>query len=76
MVVGYTMIQSFKAFDLVFAMTGGGPVYSTEIFATFIYRSAFTNYTFGYASAASVIFMMVIATLTYLQNKAIVKMAN
>ncbi|NLT94307.1 MAG: sugar ABC transporter permease [Clostridia bacterium] len=76
MVVGYTMIQSFKAFDLIFAMTGGGPVYSTEIFATFIYRSAFTNYAFGYASAASVIFMMVIATLTYLQNRAINKMVN
>lgn len=73
MVVGYTTIQSFKAFDLIFAMTGGGPVYSTEIFATFIYRSAFTNYSFGYASAASVIFMIVIASITFMQNKMINK---
>ncbi|MFZ5946273.1 MAG: carbohydrate ABC transporter permease [Bacillota bacterium] len=71
MVVGYTTIQSFKAFDLIYAMTGGGPVYSTEIFATFIYRSAFTNYSFGYASAASVIFMIVIATITFTQMKVI-----
>lgn len=71
MVVGYTTIQSFKAFDLVYAMTGGGPAYSTEIFATFIYTSAFTNYQFGYASAASVIFMMVIATITFIQFKVI-----
>ena len=71
MVVGYTTIQSFKAFDLVFAMTGGGPAFSTEIFATFIYTTAFTNYNFGYASAASVIFMMIIATITYTQMRVL-----
>lgn len=70
-VVAYTTIQSFKAFDLVFAMTGGGPNYSTEIIATYIYEIAFRNYNFGYASAISVIFMMIIGFVTYLQFKAL-----
>lgn len=70
-VVAYTTIQSFKAFDLVFAMTGGGPNYSTEIIATYIYGVAFEGYQFGYASAISVIFMIIIAFITFLQFKAL-----
>ncbi|MDE4084938.1 sugar ABC transporter permease [Planococcus maritimus] len=70
-VVAYTTIQSFKAFDLVFAMTGGGPNNSTEIIATYIYEVAFRSYQFGYASSISVIFMVIIALITYLQFKAL-----
>jgi raffinose/stachyose/melibiose transport system permease protein len=70
-VVAYTTIQSFKAFDLVFAMTGGGPNYSTEIIATYIFGVAFQGYQFGYASAISVIFMAIIALITFLQFRAL-----
>ncbi len=67
LVVSFTTIQSFKAFDLVFTMTGGGPVYSTEILSTYIYSSAFTNYTFGKAAAASVYFLVIISLITFVQ---------
>ncbi|MFD1955356.1 carbohydrate ABC transporter permease [Paenibacillus thailandensis] len=70
-VVSYTTIQSFKAFDLVFTMTGGGPVYSTEILSTFIYNTAFTNYSFGLASAASMFFLLLIALITWLQFRVL-----
>jgi raffinose/stachyose/melibiose transport system permease protein len=70
-VIAYTTIQSFKAFDLVFAMTGGGPNNSTDIVATYIFDIAFRNYQFGYASAISVIFMVIIAIITFLQFKAL-----
>ncbi|WP_175578076.1 carbohydrate ABC transporter permease [Indiicoccus explosivorum] len=70
-VVAYTTIQSFKAFDLVFAMTGGGPNNATEIIATYIYEVAFRSYEFGYASAISVLFMIIIGIITYLQFKAL-----
>lgn len=69
LVVSYTTIQSFKAFDLVFTMTGGGPNYSTEILSTYIYSSAFLNYTFGKAATASVYFMILIAVITFVQFK-------
>lgn len=66
-VMAYTTIQSFKAFDLIFAMTRGGPNYSTEILATLIYSTAFRSFEFGYASAQSVLFMIVIAVITVIQ---------
>ncbi|RBW67395.1 carbohydrate ABC transporter permease [Bacillus taeanensis] len=68
-VVAYTTIQSFKAFDLVIAMTGGGPSYATEILSTFLYHEAFINFKLGYASAAAVVFMIIIAIVTVLQFK-------
>lgn len=70
-VIAYTTIQSFKAFDLVFAMTGGGPNNSTQIIATYIFDVAFRSYNFGYASSISVLFMIIIALITFLQFKAL-----
>ncbi|WP_219834070.1 carbohydrate ABC transporter permease [Paenibacillus sp. R14(2021)] len=66
-VVAYTTIQSFKAFDLIFTMTDGGPNYATEILTTYIYHTAFASYAFGPASAGSVIFLIVLSVLTALQ---------
>lgn len=68
-VVAYTTIQSFKAFDLVFALTGGGPAYSTEILSTYIYHTAFQGSQFGYASAQSMGFMLIIGLITFIQFK-------
>ncbi|WAH38376.1 carbohydrate ABC transporter permease [Alicyclobacillus dauci] len=66
-VVAYTTIQSFRAFDLVYAMTNGGPGSSSEILATYIYHQAFQYNHVGYASAVAMIFMVVIAIITMLQ---------
>ncbi|WP_281888556.1 carbohydrate ABC transporter permease [Paenibacillus sp. YYML68] len=68
-VVAYTTIQSFKAFDLIFALTGGGPAYSTEILSTYIYHTAFQGSEFGYAAAQSMGFMVIIAVITLGQFK-------
>ncbi|MFZ4451273.1 carbohydrate ABC transporter permease [Salibacterium aidingense] len=70
-VIAYTTIQSFQAFDLVFAMTGGGPNNTTEIISTYIYEIAFRGYDFGYASAISVLFMAMIALITFIQFKVL-----
>jgi raffinose/stachyose/melibiose transport system permease protein len=70
-VVAYTTIQSFKAFDLVFASTGGGPNHATEILSTLIYTTAFRSFAFGYAAAQSVIFMVLIAAVTFFQQRAL-----
>lgn len=66
-VVAYTTIQSFRMFDLVFAMTNGGPGSSTEVLATYIYHQAFQYNHVGYASAVSMIFMVIIAIITMAQ---------
>lgn len=70
-VVAYTTIQSFRAFDLIFAMTGGGPSYASEILVTQIYNNAFISQKFGYASAESIILVALVLFITWLQRKTL-----
>jgi multiple sugar transport system permease protein/alpha-1,4-digalacturonate transport system permease protein len=51
-------INSFKVFDLILVMTQGGPGTSTLVLSQFIYQVGFTEYRFGYASAASVVLFL------------------
>ena len=69
-VVAYTTIQSFKAFDLILGLGGNPPKSSLDILSTRIY-STFTNSEFGYAAAESLIFMIIIALVTVLQRRAL-----
>jgi raffinose/stachyose/melibiose transport system permease protein len=69
-----TIAGAFKAFDIVFALTGGGPVRDTTVIALDIYNSAFTgNMRFGYASAKSVILFLIILVVTLVQLKVLKK---
>ena len=70
-VVAYTTIQTFRAFDLIFAMTGGGPLYSSEILVTLIYNTAFVSQKFGYASAQSIVLVLLVLFITWLQRKTL-----
>lgn len=53
-----TIEDTFRAFDLMQTMTGGGPFFSTEIIEIYIYRWAFAASIpqLGFASAAAVLF--------------------
>jgi ABC-type sugar transport system permease subunit len=48
-----------KAFDIVFATTGGGPGDETMVFPLYIWRMAFVNLRFGEASALAVIAIVI-----------------
>ncbi|WP_029421362.1 carbohydrate ABC transporter permease [Alicyclobacillus macrosporangiidus] len=65
--VVYTTIQSFKVFDLVVATTNGGPGYATEVFPFYIFQQAFTNFHYGYAEAAAVLFLIFMILITLIQ---------
>lgn len=69
-VVVYTTIQSFKAFDLILGLGGNPPKGSLDILSTRIYTT-FTNSEFGYAAAESVVFMMIIAVVSVLQRRTL-----
>lgn len=69
-VVAYTTIQSFKSFDLVLGLGGNPPKPSLDILSTRIY-GGFANSEFGYAAAQSIIFMVVIALVTWLQRRTL-----
>lgn len=67
------IIRGFQAFDYIYVMTGGqqggGPAGSTNLLAFDIYINSFTYFRFGYSSAESVILMLIILFVTYIQNK-------
>ena len=46
-------------FANVFIVTKGGPAFRTETINFFIYRTGFKFFNFGYASAASVIMLII-----------------
>ena len=66
-VMAYTTVQTFRAFDLVIALTDGGPGNATEILSTWIYHTAFRGFDFGYASAGAMLFAVVLAATTWFQ---------
>jgi len=49
----FIIVASFKTFDYVWVMTGGGPAGATELCATWIYKRTFITYEAGYGSALS-----------------------
>lgn len=69
-VVAYTTVQSFKAFDLILGLGGNPPKNSMDILSTRIYTT-FTNSQFGYAAAESIVFMLIIALVSFLQRRAV-----
>ena len=48
-------IYTFKAFDLQFVMTSGGPLNATDVLGTYSYQLSFTQYEFSKGSASAII---------------------
>ncbi|MFE6826035.1 carbohydrate ABC transporter permease [Streptomyces sp. NPDC057690] len=69
-VVAYTTVQSFKAFDLVLGLGGNPPGPALDLLSTRVYTT-FSNNEFGYAAAQSLVFMALIALLTWVQRRAL-----
>jgi len=44
---------SLRSFDLIYAMTGGGPAGYTEVIAIYMYQTTFKYYNYGFGSAVS-----------------------
>jgi ABC-type sugar transport system permease subunit len=63
-----SIIGGLKVFDLVFIMTRGGPMYSTEVLATLLYREAFELNHMGIASAIAVIMVAVVLATARVQT--------
>lgn len=63
------LIYTFKVFDLIFVMTGGGPVNSTEVLSTISYRLSFDQFNFGQGAAvANILFaILLLVSLVYLK---------
>ena len=62
-------VWTFNSFVIVYVITGGGPLNTTDILVTFLYKNAFEFLTFGPASAmALVIFLILLVfSLAYIR---------
>jgi multiple sugar transport system permease protein len=66
-------IDSFKLFDKVYAMTGGGPGNATETLSMHVHRLAFRFFDIGMASAAAVVMVVIAACLGGLYARALLR---
>jgi len=57
-------IDAVKSFDIIFAITQGGPGSASETINLYLYSAAFVYYDLGYGSAIAVIFFILIVLLT------------
>lgn len=63
------IIGSFNVFEQVNVLTGGGPGISTTTMAHQIYINGLAHFNMGYASAQSVILILIILTITFLNYR-------
>ena len=67
------MIDAVKSFDIIFAITQGGPGSASETINLYLYSVAFVYYDLGYGSAIAVVFFILIvmlaAVLLYLRQR-------
>ncbi len=64
-----SLTNSLKVFDIILALTKGGPGTATYSATLLIYRDAFTNNKYGMGSAESIIYFIFVLALTQLVLK-------
>jgi ABC-type sugar transport system permease subunit len=58
-VLGMSAIDAMRLFDIVWAMTNGGPAHASEVLATQMYDVAFGRFEMGRASAIAVYLLLI-----------------
>lgn len=66
-VIIITAVSSFQVFDLIYLVTQGGPLDSTNVLVYAIYKNAFEYFNIGKASAIAYVLFAIILTLTLIQ---------
>jgi multiple sugar transport system permease protein len=57
-------IETFNTFDMVLALTGGGPGRSTEVLALSIYNQIFAQFDLGQGAATAVLLLVISVVMT------------
>ena len=71
------VIYTFKVFDLVQVMTGGGPVNATEMLSTYAYKLGFREYNFSQASVVAnfmfiILFILGVIYLKFIKEDEVI----
>ena len=58
------LLGALRAFDIIYVMTGGGPVRATETVGYFMYRESMTQFKLGYGAAATVVLLIAVLVIS------------
>lgn len=69
-IVGISLVNSLKTFDVIWVMTQGGPYRSSETLAVTMYRETFVLFRHGYGAAIAVVLSLIVVAVSwvYLQR--------
>lgn len=67
MVLVLGLLDLFKSYGLVTSLTDGGPASATKFVVQYVYEKAFQNLSMGYASALSMVLLVVMSVVTIIQ---------
>ena len=59
-----SLVGALKFFDIIFAMTGGGPHHASELMATYMYNRSFVDFRMGYGSTVAVAIFLIAMVLS------------
>lgn len=62
------LVGTLKAFEGPFVLTNGGPGYTSELLATYMYKTAFNKMDYGYGSALSILLVLLCITVYLVIN--------
>lgn len=62
----FCIVGSLKSFDMIFILTGGGPVNATSVLSLQMYKEIFTNSHYGYASSIAIAIIVICLLFTVL----------
>jgi len=60
------VIGSMKTFDLIFVLTGGGPVHATDVPSTLLIETIFSKFRYGYGSSMAIFIVIECLVMTVL----------
>lgn len=60
-----SLVNSFKTFDSIWLMTGGGPFRTSETLALTMYKETFINGQYGYGSAIATFLSMIVLAISF-----------
>jgi raffinose/stachyose/melibiose transport system permease protein len=65
----FSVIGALKVFDLIYVLTGGGPLNSTEVPSTYMYKTIFTSRNYGYGSSVAIFIVLECLLLSFLVGR-------
>jgi multiple sugar transport system permease protein len=69
------MLNNLQHFDVIYALTGGGPVRATTVMSIEVYRHAFQSWNIGLAAAVGVVWLLTIVGPAFLRLRSVMREA-